>query len=102
MRRIRRNADASARKENIWGRWGREVERRPWWYFAGAILVLVTLAVPFFSMEQGFPDDGTAPTSETRRNAYDLLSQGFGPGFNGPCCWRSNSTTPMRLVVSTG
>jgi RND superfamily putative drug exporter len=84
VRRIHRNADASARTENIWARWGREVERRPWRYFAGAILVLVTLALPFFSMQQGFPDDGTAPTSETRRQAYDLLSEGFGPGFNGP------------------
>ena len=84
VRRIHRNADASPRTENIWARWGREVERRPWRYFAGAILVLVTLALPFFSMQQGFPDDGTAPTSETRRQAYDLLSEGFGPGFNGP------------------
>jgi RND superfamily putative drug exporter len=84
VRRTHRNTDASARTENIWARWGREVERRPWRYFAGAILVLVTLALPFFSMRQGFPDDGTAPTSETRRQAYDLLSEGFGRGFNGP------------------
>jgi RND superfamily putative drug exporter len=82
VRRFRHNPDASA--QNIWATWGREVERRPWRYFAGAILVLVTLALPFFSMQQGFPDDGTAPTSETRRQAYDLLSEGFGPGFNGP------------------
>jgi RND superfamily putative drug exporter len=81
---ILRRAEESERKENVWGRWGREVERRPWPYFVGALLVLVTLSVPFFSMELGMPDDGTAPTSETRRRAYDLLAEGFGPGFNGP------------------
>jgi putative drug exporter of the RND superfamily len=80
----RRGEATDGERVNIWGRWGREVERRPWRYFAGAILVLVTLALPLFSMEQGFPDDGTAPTSESRRRAYDLLSEGFGPGFNGP------------------
>jgi putative drug exporter of the RND superfamily len=71
-------------KVNIWGRWGREVEHHPWRYFIGAVALLLALTVPFFSMKLGFPDDGTAPTSETRRQAYDLLSDGFGPGFNGP------------------
>jgi RND superfamily putative drug exporter len=84
IHRKRRRDDRSAGEENMWGRWGREVERRPWRYFLGAILVLVVLALPLFSMTLGFPDDGTAPTTETRRRAYDLLSEGFGPGFNGP------------------
>jgi putative drug exporter of the RND superfamily len=84
IHRRRRRTDVSTSKENMWMRWGREVERRPWLYFVGAALVLVALAVPLFSMQLGFPDDGTAPTTETRRQAYDLLSEGFGPGFNGP------------------
>ncbi len=71
-------------RQQMWTRWGRELERRPWRYFLAASLVLVTLALPLFSMKLGFPDDGTAPTSESRRQAYDLLSEGFGPGFNGP------------------
>ena len=79
-----RRRDDADRKENIWGRWGREVERRPIPYFAGALVLLVALAVPMFSMDLGMPDDGTAATSESRRRAYDLLSEGFGPGFNGP------------------
>lgn len=84
IHRIRRNADESCGKENVWGRWGRAVERRPWRYLVGAVLVLVAPALPLFSMETGFPDDGTAPTSETRCQAYDMLSEGFGLGFNGP------------------
>jgi RND superfamily putative drug exporter len=79
-----RTPDGAESSLNIWGRWGREVEHHPWRYFIGAIALLVALTIPLFSMKLGFPDDGTAPTSETRRQAYDLLSEGFGPGFNGP------------------
>jgi putative drug exporter of the RND superfamily len=97
VHRRRRDEATDGEKVNIWGRWGREVERRPWRYFAGAILVLVALALPLFSMEQGFPDDGTAPTSESRRRAYDLLSKGFGPGFNGPLLLAVEIDDPSAL-----
>ena len=42
------------------------------------------LAIPLFSITLGQPDNGTNPTSETNRRAYDLISQGFGVGANGP------------------
>ena len=48
------------------------------------MLVLVALALPLFSMRLAFTDAGNDPTSLTTRQAYDLLAQGFGPGFNGP------------------
>jgi RND superfamily putative drug exporter len=83
---------------NIWGKWGREVERRPWGYFIGAIAILLVLTIPLLSMELGFPDDGTAPTSETRRRAYDLLSTGFGPGFNGPLLLAVEIDDPAALA----
>ncbi len=41
-------------------------------------------AIPTSALELGLPDDGSQPTSTTQRRAYDLLSEGFGPGFNGP------------------
>jgi RND superfamily putative drug exporter len=40
--------------------------------------------LPLFSLRLGFPDDGNNRKSETSRQAYDLLTSGFGPGFNGP------------------
>jgi RND superfamily putative drug exporter len=98
VHRIVQRAEESERRENIWGRWGREVERRPVVYFAGALVVLVALAIPFFSMELGMPDDGTAPTSETRRRAYDLLAEGFGPGFNGPLLLSVEIDDPAALA----
>src|SRR5207247_6393682 len=77
VHRERKPTDAAADTQNMWSRWGHEVERHPWRYFVGAATVLILLAVPLFSMKLGFPDDGTAPTSETRRQAYDLLAEGF-------------------------
>jgi RND superfamily putative drug exporter len=60
------------------------VQRRPWICAASALAVLVVLALPLFSMRLAFSDSGNDPTSLTTRQAYDLLAQGFGPGFNGP------------------
>ena len=49
-----------------------------------ASLVLLTLAAPALSLKTGFPDAGDNPTGQTERKAYDLLAEGFGPGFNAP------------------
>ena len=46
--------------------------------------LLGTIALPATHMELGLPDDGSQPADTTERQAYDLLDEGFGPGFNGP------------------
>ena len=97
VHRRRKPTETSTGNVGMWTRWGHEVERHPWRYFVGAALVLVVLAIPLFSMQLGFPDDGTAPTSETRRRAYDLLSEGFGPGFNGPLLLAVEIDDPAAL-----
>jgi RND superfamily putative drug exporter len=76
-------ADGGAR-ETFWHRWGRQVSAHPWRWFASAVLVLGVLTVPVFSMRLGMTDNGTAAESLTTRQSYDLLAEGFGPGFNGP------------------
>jgi len=68
----------------FWYRWSRTVQRHPWVCGIAAVVVLVVLAIPLLSMRQAFSDDGNEPASLTTRQAYDLLSAGFGPGFNGP------------------
>ena len=65
-------------------RWSKTVQQRPWICAASALAVLVVLALPLFSMRLAFSDAGNDPASLTTRQAYDLLAQGFGPGFNGP------------------
>ena len=70
--------------QTFWYRWSRVVQRRPWPAFLIALVVLLVLALPVFGLRLGFGDAGNRPTSDTTRQAYDILSKGFGPGFNGP------------------
>ncbi|NNN33096.1 MMPL family transporter [Streptomyces sp. S3(2020)] len=65
-------------------RWASFVIRRPAAVLLLGVLGLGAIAVPATQLELGLPDDGSQPTSTTQRRAYDLLSEGFGPGFNGP------------------
>ena len=67
-----------------WGRWARGIQKRPAVYAALAGLLLVIIALPFFSLRLGNSDQGNDPKGSTTREAYDLLARGFGPGFNGP------------------
>ena len=64
-------------------RWARFVTRRPWPILALGFVVLIGIALPATHMRLGLPDAGSQPTSSTERRAYDLLTEGFGPGFNG-------------------
>jgi RND superfamily putative drug exporter len=68
----------------FWYRWSRTVQRRPIVAGVAALVVLVVLALPFFSMRLAFTDAGNDPPSATTRQAFDALATGFGPGFNGP------------------
>ena len=70
--------------DGFWYRWSRLIQRRAWVTGTLAVLVLVLLALPLFSMRLAFTDASNDPASQTTRQAYDLLAQGFGPGFNGP------------------
>ncbi|MFJ6725727.1 MULTISPECIES: MMPL family transporter [unclassified Streptomyces] len=73
-----------AAKPNMGTRWASFVVRRPVAVLLLGVVGLGAAAVPAGSLELGLPDDGSQPTSTTQRRAYDLLSEGFGPGFNGP------------------
>ncbi|MGO4419395.1 MMPL family transporter, partial [Streptomyces sp. MCAF7] len=65
-------------------RWSALVERRPKLLAAVAVVVMLVLALPTLSLRLGTSDQGNDPASATTRRAYDLLAEGFGPGFNGP------------------
>ncbi|MFJ3985124.1 MMPL family transporter [Streptomyces fungicidicus] len=71
-------------RPNMGTRWASFVVRRPLAVLLLGVVGLGAAAVPAASLELGLPDDGSQPTSTTQRRAYDLLSEGFGPGFNGP------------------
>ena len=65
-------------------RYARLVTRRPLAVVIATVVLLGVIAIPALHMKLGLPDDGASPTTSTERRAYDLLTEGFGPGFNGP------------------
>src|SRR5215831_4029141 len=71
-------------EHSAFARWGRMVSNRPWPWAVLSVAALAVLAIPLFSITLGQPDNGTNPTSQSNRQAYDLISEGFGVGVNGP------------------
>ena len=71
-------------ENSAFARWGRKVSTRPWPWAIASVALLLVLAIPLFSITMNQPDNGTNPTSDSNRRAYDLIKQGFGVGVNGP------------------
>jgi putative drug exporter of the RND superfamily len=65
-------------------RWSHAVQRRPWPAAIVATAILLALAAPALGMRLGFPDAGNDPPDTMTRQSYDLNTEGFGPGSNGP------------------
>jgi putative drug exporter of the RND superfamily len=75
---------AAAGRPGLGTRWARFVLRRPVAVLMISGLGLGAVALPALSLELGLPGDESKSVETTQRRAYDLLSEGFGPGFNGP------------------
>jgi putative drug exporter of the RND superfamily len=67
----------------VWVRWSRVIQAHPWPALVMSAGLLLLLTVPLLSLRLGFGDAGNRPESDSSRRAYDLLAEGFGPGFNG-------------------
>ncbi|NHC43794.1 MMPL family transporter [Motilibacter aurantiacus] len=65
-------------------RWARGITRRPLPVLLASVIGLGVVAVPALDLRLGMGDEGNLAAETTQRKAYDLLSEGFGPGFNGP------------------
>ncbi|MDQ0955067.1 RND superfamily putative drug exporter [Streptomyces phaeochromogenes] len=70
--------------QGTWHRYAQRVQRRPWWFLAGGAATVLVLAIPLLSIQLGHIGDGADPKSFTDRRAYDIMSDAFGPGSNGP------------------
>ncbi|MBS1877872.1 MAG: MMPL family transporter [Actinobacteria bacterium] len=70
--------------DSLAARWSHTVQRHPWFAAISATAVLLALAAPALGMRLGFPDAGNDKAGTMTRQAYDLISEGFGPGANGP------------------
>jgi RND superfamily putative drug exporter len=85
--RRERTGEARSRpagRAGLWARWAEQVQARPKVLGVVALAVLAALALPTLSLRLGASDDGNLPTTSTNRQAYDMIADGFGPGFNGP------------------
>ena len=69
---------------SVWYRLALRIQRHPARWFGMSLVLLLLLAAPALDMRLGFADAGNGTTKLDSRRAYDLLSEGFGPGFNGP------------------
>ncbi len=72
------------RRETLAWRWSRVIQHRPWTAAIGGAALLLVLATPVLGLRLGFSDESNYDEDTTTRQAYDLLVEGFGPGFNGP------------------
>jgi putative drug exporter of the RND superfamily len=84
---------------SFWYRWSRTVQRHPIVAGGAALLCLLILIIPFFSMRLAFTDAGNDPTSSTTRQAFAALASGFGPGFNGPLIVAASVPDGQRATV---
>ncbi len=104
----RDDAGRDAARRSIWFGWSRLVQRRPGPIAAIGLVLLIVLSLPLFAMRLGVADAGNQPENKGSRQAYDLLADGFGPGFNGPFVLVvDNSSAPGsdavdRLVAMLG
>ncbi|OEJ94104.1 MMPL family transporter [Streptomyces thermolilacinus] len=84
-RRAERRATRNGRAEGAgWRRWAAGVQRRPGAALLVSLFALGALAAPAAGMRLGFADAGNDPAGTSSREAYNMLADGFGPGFNGP------------------
>lgn len=82
--RLGKGKKTNPAKRPMGERWAGLVTARPLITVLGVVVVLGAIAVPALHLNLGLPDAGSNPKSDTQRRAYDLLTEGFGPGFNGP------------------
>jgi len=84
QKRLRPKSIDHVKPSAAFASWGEKVTKRPWLSIAFGVIVLLIFAFPMTNLRLGQPDDGNQSESKTQRVAYDLLSEGFGPGSNGP------------------
>ncbi len=83
-------------------RWSRFVQRNPWSVVISTTVVLLLLSVPVFGLRLGFSDESNSAEGTTTRQAYELISDGFGAGTNGPLILTAELNDPSDLAVLGG
>lgn len=80
-------------------RWSRMIQRRSWPAAILGLMILIVMSIPLLSLRLGFADASSGSVERSSRRAYDLLSEGFGPGFNGPLLLATEVSGPEDLAA---
>jgi RND superfamily putative drug exporter len=83
-----------------WYRWSRFIQHRPWLAVTGGLAILLTLAAPLLGIRFGTPDAKNDPADYTTRQAFELLADGFGPGFSAPMLITVQGRTGAELLAA--
>ena len=96
--RIGRDKRPTLGHSALWERWGARLSRRPGVFALVSVLVLLVLSAPVRMLELGLTDQSRAPKSSTSRQAYDLMTENFGEGSNGPLLVTANTGDNDQLT----
>jgi RND superfamily putative drug exporter len=99
---LARRRERANGKPSFGERWAELVTAKPWLTVVACIVVIGIIALPTLDLKLGLPDDSSKPKSTTERRAYDLLTQGFGAGFNGPLTLVASAQQRSDLVKVAG
>jgi putative drug exporter of the RND superfamily len=103
--RVREPKTDEHAKNGLWAKWAADIAKQPLIAGLAALAILIPLTIPLFSLSLGQQDTAALSKSTTARQAYDLISQYFGPGVNGPLIVAvslgspASSTSDSRLTT---
>src|SRR5262249_1123835 len=83
-KKLRASGPITGEPTGVWANWAKIVEKRPKLLALAAVVIMGVLLIPTFSVPLRPSDHAHHPSTSSARKAYDLLAEGFGPGFNGP------------------
>ncbi|MBE8473517.1 MMPL family transporter [Streptomyces justiciae] len=107
-----RRTEGRERAPGAWGlAWGRAVTRKPLLVLLAGVIGLLALAAPARDLRLGLPSNASQPVDSTQHKSYDLLTDGFGPGFNAtltavvdldgvPATDRTATVTELRTALA--
>ncbi len=82
--RVRHQPTDKEIRQGLWAKWAHEISKYPVVAGLVALAILIPLAIPLLSLTLGQQDNAAMSKSTSIRQSYDLISEGFGAGVNGP------------------